>query len=280
MLTLVCVLLAAAAAAHAGYALVPYEVALALVGALAAHISVNTLNEYADFKSGLDLMTVRTPFSGGSGALPGCPDAAPAVRATGYLSLLLAAAVGGYFIVQQGLVLLPMGLLGVLLVLTYTERLNQYPWLCLVAPGLGFGLVMVVGSHVALTGAYTPTSLLLGAIAFCLVNNVLLLSQYPDARADEAAGRRHLLIAYGLRAGHLAFGSIALGAIGLLLGGVWGNLLPTTALAALIPMSGALYAWKGAVRYGFALGDEPGYLAANILAALLGPVVIALTLVV
>jgi len=47
---------------------------LVLVGAISAHISVNTLNEYYDFKSGLDLKTVKTPFSGGSGALPGNPE--------------------------------------------------------------------------------------------------------------------------------------------------------------------------------------------------------------
>ncbi len=41
---------------------------LALLGAFLAHISVNTLNEYFDFKSGLDLETIKTPFSGGSGA--------------------------------------------------------------------------------------------------------------------------------------------------------------------------------------------------------------------
>ena len=47
---------------------------LALFGALLAHISVNTLNEYFDFKSGLDLETIKTQFSGGSGALPQNPD--------------------------------------------------------------------------------------------------------------------------------------------------------------------------------------------------------------
>ena len=33
---------------------------LILLGALSAHISVNTLNEYLDFKSGLDLITKKT----------------------------------------------------------------------------------------------------------------------------------------------------------------------------------------------------------------------------
>jgi len=35
---------------------------------LSAHIAVNTLNEYMDFKSGLDYETLKTPFAGGSGA--------------------------------------------------------------------------------------------------------------------------------------------------------------------------------------------------------------------
>ena len=47
---------------------------LALFGALLAHVSVNTLNEYYDFKSGLDFETVKTQFSGGSGALPQNPE--------------------------------------------------------------------------------------------------------------------------------------------------------------------------------------------------------------
>ena len=48
--------------------------ALSFLGAVLAHISVSTLNEYLDFKSGLDLKTKKTKFSGGSGALPENPD--------------------------------------------------------------------------------------------------------------------------------------------------------------------------------------------------------------
>ena len=38
---------------------------LAFIGLLLAHISVNTLNDYFDYRSGIDLETRRTPFSGG-----------------------------------------------------------------------------------------------------------------------------------------------------------------------------------------------------------------------
>src|SRR4030042_6974558 len=48
---------------HLGHAI------LAFVGLLLATISCNTLNDYFDYKSGIDLITNRTPFSGGSGIL-------------------------------------------------------------------------------------------------------------------------------------------------------------------------------------------------------------------
>jgi 1,4-dihydroxy-2-naphthoate octaprenyltransferase len=67
---------------------------LALVGGLLAHISVNTLNEHVDFKSGLDYLTKKTPFSGGSGTLPQHPEAANAVFKTGVVSLTLTTLIG------------------------------------------------------------------------------------------------------------------------------------------------------------------------------------------
>lgn len=44
-----------------------------------AHVSVNTFNEYLDFKSEPDLITKKIPFSGGSGALPQTPEMAGTV---------------------------------------------------------------------------------------------------------------------------------------------------------------------------------------------------------
>ena len=43
---------------------------LALVGLIALHMAVNILNEWSDMRTGIDLETERTPFSGGSGTLP------------------------------------------------------------------------------------------------------------------------------------------------------------------------------------------------------------------
>jgi 1,4-dihydroxy-2-naphthoate polyprenyltransferase len=75
---------------------------LALLGALAAHISVNSLNEYFDFKSGLDMKTTRTPFSGGSGTLPANPEKFKVAWVIGVVSLAVAALIGIYFLSVWG----------------------------------------------------------------------------------------------------------------------------------------------------------------------------------
>jgi 1,4-dihydroxy-2-naphthoate octaprenyltransferase len=162
---------------------------LVLLGAIAAHISVNAFNEYSDFKSGLDATTQRTPFSGGSGVLPAHPELAASTRAMALGSLALCTAIGLYFVRLRGPALLPLGLAGVLLIVLYTQWITRQPWLCLVAPGLGFGPVMILGTQVALTGHYSVAAAAASAVPFFLVNNLLLLNQFPDIEADRRVGR-------------------------------------------------------------------------------------------
>ena len=273
-LTVVCVLL--------GIALAEGPVSLPLaawitLGAVAAHVSVNALNEYEDYASGLDLHTRRTPFSGGSGALPADPDALAGVRWLAVASLAIAALVGATIVGRLGAAMLPAGLLGLGLVVTYTRWLNRRPWPCLLAPGTGFGLLMVPATQFALTGVPRPESLLVALVPFLLVNNLLLLNQYPDVAADAAAGRRHVPIVYGPRTANRVYAAQWLGAGVLLVALPSTGVLPPPALLALLPWSAGAYALRGALVHGFRIGEAPRYLAANVIAALLTPLLLALT---
>jgi len=67
---------------------------LAFLGILLTHISVNTLNDYWDYKTGIDLAVERTPFSGGSGILPSGSLKPGQVFWLGTISLLLAGPIG------------------------------------------------------------------------------------------------------------------------------------------------------------------------------------------
>ncbi|MBC8429355.1 MAG: prenyltransferase, partial [Dehalococcoidia bacterium] len=81
---------------HLGYAL------LAFIGLLLCHISVNVLNDYFDYRSGIDLEVKRTPFSGGSGILPATLLKPRQVFWFGLVSFLLAVPIGIYFVVARG----------------------------------------------------------------------------------------------------------------------------------------------------------------------------------
>lgn len=169
-----------------------------LLGALLAHASVNLLNEYDDFCTGLDATTERTPFSGGSGALPTQPSAAPWVLYAGLGTLLGSVGIGLYFVWRQGWPLLLIGVLGSVLVLAYTRWLTRSPWLCFMAPGIGFA-IMVVGSVLALGGQLTATVWWVAGIVMLLCSELLLLNQFPDVDADRLAGRHHLPIVFGIQ---------------------------------------------------------------------------------
>jgi 1,4-dihydroxy-2-naphthoate octaprenyltransferase len=278
LMTLSSVFLGFATALASGARIDSLDAWLALLGALCAHISVNTFNEYFDFRSGLDTRTERTPFSGGSGALPDNPAAAGAVLGLAIIALGLTVLAGVYFIFRHGPLILPVGLLGVVIIITYTQWLNRYPLLCLLAPGVGFGPLMVVGTYFVLTGGYSPPALFVSLVPFFLASNLLLLNQYPDIDADAAVGRRHLPAAYGVEVSNAVYGGFAVAAGLTIIAAVELDYLPGIARTALLPLAAAFVAWSGAVRHARSVARLLPYLAMNALAAGLTPVVLGVTL--
>jgi len=210
-------------------------IALVFLGALAAHISVNAFNEWLDFRSGLDAMTCRTPFSGGSGSLPARPDLAPLALAMALISLLVCIATGLFFVARQGMALLPIGVAGVALVLGYTRLITRSPALCLIAPGLGFGPLMVLGSEIALTGQASATGVAASLPALFLVSGLLLLNQFPDVDADRAVGRRHLPIVIGLAASARVFAALVVAGFAVVALTIALRLLPPACALGLLP---------------------------------------------
>ncbi|MDR9497602.1 MAG: prenyltransferase [Hydrogenovibrio sp.] len=173
--------------------------------ALAAHISVNLLNEYDDALSSLDEMTARTPFSGGSGALQACPQAAGLVARVAWFLVGMIAAAGLFLVVSQQGALFWFGLVGLGLVVFYTRYLTHRPFVMLIAPGLAFGPVMMLGPELLLTGRVSWTMVMLSLMVFFLVNNLLLLNQFPDAAADARVGRVSLPMWLGTAASGTVF---------------------------------------------------------------------------
>lgn len=275
LLTPCCVLLGIGTAVWTAGPVSAFRIALILIGAMAAHISVNALNEYFDFKSGLDFRTKRTPFSGGSGTLPAHTQAARTALITGLTTLAIIVFIGIYFLTIVGSGLLPLGLLGIFLIVFYTRWLTGNPWLSLIAPGLGFGPFMVMGTDFVLTGAYSWTALVASLVPFFLVSDLLLLNQFPDIEADKSVGRKHFPIFAGARISSLIYGVFLLLAYVSIILGVGLVYLPIASLLGLVTIGVAIPAFIGAYRYGSDAAKLAPFMSMNVLINLVTPVLVA-----
>jgi 1,4-dihydroxy-2-naphthoate polyprenyltransferase len=278
ILTPACVLLGIGSAFYSGAAINLWHVLLVLVAGACTHISVNVFNEYDDFKSELDSRTQRTPFSGGSGTLQANPRMERTALATAIITMGVVILAGIYFTWLHGWELLPLGLLGVFIIITYTPWLTRNPWLCLIAPGLGFGPLMVMGTHFALTGEYSWTAFVASLVPFFLVSNLLLLNQFPDVEADKTIGRRHFPILIGRRLSAFIFSAFLIFTYIAILVGVVLRILPYGSLLGLLTLILAIPLLKGSITYSDEIQKLIPFMGSNVLVNLITPVLVAIGL--
>ncbi len=227
---------------HLGYAL------LAFLGLLLCHISTNVLNDYFDYKSGLDLEVKRTPFSGGSGILPAALLKPRQVLWFGLVSFLLAVPIGVYFVIARGWALLPLLVVGALCAILYTPVLTKlgFPeW----APGAGMGALPVLGVYFVQTADYTLPAVIAIIPSGILVHNLLLLNEFPDVEADRKAGRKTMPIIMGKDKAWLVYSALTLAVYLWVIGWVAAGKMPAFALLALLTLPLAIKAIGGSRRH-------------------------------
>ncbi len=251
---------------------------MALLGAALAHVSVNVFNEYFDFKTGLDDLTQRTPFSGGSGTLQAHPELAHPTLALAWLAFGGAALVGVYFTFVWGWGTLPIGISGLFLLYGYTRWLVKNPILCLLAPGLGFGPLMVLSTHFALTGTYSLPAFIASLVPFFLVSNLLLLNQFPDVEADRSVGRNHFPIYAGQTASGYIYVAFLIGAYLVIALGVFFGYLPRFSLLALLTIVLAIQVIRNVLMNSENVPALMPSLGQNVLINLATPILLAIGL--
>ncbi|SFC20369.1 1,4-dihydroxy-2-naphthoate octaprenyltransferase [Marinospirillum celere] len=278
-LSLVCVALAVALGWYEAQRLQGTLSLLVLVVALAAHISVNAFNEYFDFRSGLDYLTRKTPFSGGTGTLLKYPDKALQALMLASVTLLIVIGLGLWLSFQQGWELLWIGVPGVIMIYIYTQYINRSPVFCLLAPGVGFGLLMTLGAIWVLTGELTSSAWTLAVIVAFLVSNLLLLNQFPDVEADKQVGRKHFPIVLGRSASAKIFVGLLVVSYLVLLLAVWQEWLPLHSLLALLTLIPAFFLAKGVLAKAEQLDELVPFMGLNVALCHLYPLALAVSLV-
>ncbi len=207
---------------------------LALVGLVALHASVDAFNEVSDMKTGIDLRTQRTPFSGGSGTLPAGLMQPRTARNFAIATALIGLAAGIYFLAEVGIIFLPILVLGAACVLLYADVLAR-AGVGEIAAGLGLGLLPVMGAAAVQGGHYPAAAVAAGIPAFLMTFNLLLLNEFPDETADRAGGRRNLVIMLGRRGAAPVYSAAAILTPLSIAASVWLGFLPAVSLIAMAP---------------------------------------------
>ncbi|MFC1904842.1 prenyltransferase [Chloroflexota bacterium] len=246
---------------HLGYAL------LAFIGLLLCHISVNVLNDYFDYRSGIDLETKRTPFSGGSGILPASVLRPRQVFWLGLVSFLLAVPIGIYFVLVRDWLLLPLLLIAAVCILLYSPLILKARWPEW-SPGLGLGALPVLGTYFIQTGDYTLPAVIASIPSGILVHNLLLLNEFPDTEADNKAGRKTLPITMGKSGASIVYSTLTIIVYLWIIGGVATRIMPPFSLLALLTLPLAVKAIKGARQHQDMSKLVPG-MANNVMVVLL-----------
>lgn len=165
---------------------------LTYIGIFCLHSSVDLLNDYWDFKRGIDLRTKKTKFSGGTGVLPEGLLKPRHVYLAGISFLILGLMIGGIFVFFKGFVIAIILLFAGLSIVLYSSKLVNW--------GLGElfvgakGALIVVGTFYVQNSSITIESFVLGIIIGLLSSLVLFINSIPDIVPDRQMGRKTLAI--------------------------------------------------------------------------------------
>jgi len=221
---------------------------LAMLGSLLVHMTVNVINDYYDYVDGIDLNTQRTPFSGGSGVLPLNLLKPKQAFWFGTICLLVAMAIGFYFVMIKGWFLFPLLLLAGFCAYFYNVYLSKWHMGEIFA-GLSFGPLLVLGAYYVQTGRYSWETLVASLAPGILTLNLLFLNEFPDREADRKGGRRHFVISLGKKDASYLFVALLTASYLCIIAGVLTKMMPAVALIGLGTIGFGWKAAKGAMKY-------------------------------
>lgn len=204
---------------------------LTFVGVIALHASVDLLNDYWDFKRGIDTKTKRTRFSGGTGVLPEGLLQPNEVYRAGLIFLIIGSSVGGYFIFEKGITIAVILAFAIISIYFYSTKI--------VNSGLGEIFVAIKGSMIVLGTFFVQTShitmepILGGIVVGILSSLVLFVNSFPDFDADKAGGRKTLVIMLGKKKASNAVWIFPIIVYGIIVSGIILHVLPILSLITL-----------------------------------------------
>jgi len=180
---------------HSNHSLDILPAILTFAGVVSLHASVDLLNDYWDFKRGIDTSTQRTKMSGGTGVLPEGLLTPSTVYKAGIGFLILGSAIGVYFVFVHGIIIALILGFAILSIYFYSTKI--------VDSGLGEffvalkGTLIVVGAFFIQSESIALDAISAGIVVGALSSLVLFIASFPDYDADKSKGRKTLVIVAG-----------------------------------------------------------------------------------
>ncbi|MDR4512883.1 MAG: prenyltransferase [Nitrososphaeraceae archaeon] len=176
---------------------------LTYIGVIFLHASVDILNDYWDYKRGIDNITKRTKYSGGTGVLPEKKLTPQQVYRAGFLCMFLGLAIGIYFVIQNGIIIGIILVIAIVSIYFYSTKVVNIG-MGEILVGLK-GAMIVIGASYVQSGIIDGSIILLGVIIGMLSSLVLFVASFPDHDADKEKGRKTLVIILGKRKASIIF---------------------------------------------------------------------------
>lgn len=208
---------------HIGQIDILYAI-MTMGGVISLHASVDLLNDYWDFKRGIDTQTQRTKMSGGTGVLPEGLLQPNQVYRAGIAFLIIGALIGSYFVIIDGIVIGMILAFAVVSIYFYSTKI--------VDSGLAEIFVAIKGTMIVL-GTYfiqileiNLTTIMGGIFIGVLSSLVLFITSFPDFEADKAKGRKTLVISVGKQKATIVFWIFPIVVYSILISGIFYEIFP------------------------------------------------------
>jgi 1,4-dihydroxy-2-naphthoate octaprenyltransferase len=208
---------------HIGQIDILYAI-MTMGGVVSLHASVDLLNDYWDFKRGIDTETQRTKMSGGTGVLPEGLLQPTQVYRAGLGFLIIGVLIGSYFVIIDGIVIGMILAFAVVSVYFYSTKI--------VDSGLAEifvaikGTMIVLGTYYIQTLEINLTTIMGGIFIGVLSSLVLFITSFPDFEADKAKGRKTLVISVGKQKATFMFWIFPIVVYSILLAGIFYEVFP------------------------------------------------------
>ncbi|MEY3219112.1 MAG: hypothetical protein RIT27_469 [Pseudomonadota bacterium] len=218
---------------------------LSLLAGILCAAAANVLNDYFDHLNQTDVLNTDplTPFAGGSRMIQNGVLSAEQTLHYGMVLLTLAVMLGLFLIIERGLPLFLMGLIGVLSIYFYSAPPLLHSFgLGEITIGLNYGILAVAGSYFVQTQDYSATAFFASLPIAGFATAILYINQFPDYEADRAAGKNNWVVRLGKEKAKNYFNYLLVSSFSLLFLGIILQYLPLWSILVVLVLPIALKA--------------------------------------